>query len=46
MIAKKTARIGLRLTPAEKKKWEREAMKRGYRSLAAFITTVINREIS
>jgi hypothetical protein len=41
---KKTARLGIRLTPLEKTYWEKEAKARGFSSTAAWITYVLNRE--
>jgi len=41
---KKTARLGLRVTPLEKTYWEKAAKQKGYKSTAAWIADTLNRE--
>jgi len=39
---KKTARLGLRVTPLQKSRWEIEARRAGYSSTAAWITAMLD----
>lgn len=43
---KKTARLGLRVTPMEKTFWAIRAKEEGYPSLAAWITATLNEKIN
>lgn len=43
---KKTARIGLRVTPDEKRWWEQAAKEQGFSSTAAWMTAVLNNSVS
>lgn len=45
MKQKKTARLGLRVTPMEKTFWTIRAKEEGYPSLAAWITATLNEKI-